>query len=31
MEGLLTQHQSSAVGARLNKFYCTSTWNWSSL
>jgi len=31
MEYLTIWHLSSPVGARLQKFYCTCTWNWSSL
>jgi len=27
MEYLIIRHLSSPVGARLNKFYCISTWN----
>jgi len=31
MEYLIIWHFSSPVGTRLNKFYCTRTWNWSNV
>ena len=31
MEHLIIQHLSSPMGARLNKIYCTRTWNQSRL
>jgi len=31
MEYLIIQHLSSPVCAKLNKVYCTRTWNWSSI